>query len=364
MKIANVGVSLLYDRFVYLKVESDEGLVGWGEATFHGGRITAQTAHSLGQRVIGKDPFKTDAIWKDLFQSGYRVGHAGAYVSALGALDIAFYDMKGKALDTPVWNLLGGKHRDRVPIYSSLMERDLPPEADVERVQDRMGRGFSWVKLHTGTAWSFDTGKDRTVETVRALRDHCGDEEELKILVDVNQAYTVHTAERIGRSLEELGVFHFEEPIAPWDLQGYNRLQAALQVPLAAGEQEFNLWQFRDLITVANMDILQPNLTTCGGYTQGMKIAALAQAFNRPITTHNTDPMLMTAIHLHFWAACSSCIYAQEYFGEDQHPLRDDTPVLKTPLSIENGEMIVPDGPGLGVEIDEKTIDRIGEKVS
>ena len=195
-----------------------------------------------------------------------------------------------------MWNLLGGKYRDRVPVYSSLMIRNLPPEEDVERVQARMERGYSWVKLHTGTAWSFDTGYDGTIETVKALRKHCGGPEKLQILVDVNQAYTVHTAERVGRALEELEVFHFEEPIAPWDLEGYNRLQAALQIPLAAGEQECNLWQFRDLITVANMDILQPNLTTCGGYTQGMKIAALAQAYNRPITTHNTEPTLMTAI--------------------------------------------------------------------
>lgn len=359
MKITNVEVFLLYDQFVYLKVETDDGVSGWGEAAFHGGKITAHIAKTLGQKIIGRDPFHTDAIWRELFQTGYRIGSTGAHVAAIGALDIAFHDIKGKALNTPIWNLLGGKFRDRVPVYSSLMQRHLPPEQDVEKVQARMEQGYTWVKLHTATAWSFDTGHDGTIETVRALRDKCGDYERLKILIDVNQAYTVNGAIRVGRALEELQVSHFEEPIAPWDLEGYNQLQAALDLPIAAGEQEYNLWQFRDLITRANLDILQPNITSCGGYTQGIKIAALAEAYNRPLTCHNTDPALMTAAHLHFWATCQSCIYPQEYFGEDSHPLREETPVLKTPIEVVDGHIEVPDGAGLGVEVDEDVVRKL-----
>ena len=239
------------------------------------------------------------------------------------------------------------------------MERHLSPQRDVEKVLDRMEQGYSWVKLHTATAWSFDQGKDGTIETVKALRDHCGDYNQLKILVDVNQAYMVPGAMRVGKALGELEVSHFEEPIAPWDLDGYNQLQAVLDVPIAAGEQEYNLWQFRDLITRGNVDIIQPNITSCGGYTQGMKIAALAEAYNRPMTCHNTDPALMTVVHLHLWAACQYCVYPQEYYGEDRHPLRDQTPVLKTPLEVVEGHIVVPNGPGLGVEIDEEIIREI-----
>lgn len=361
MKITNLEVFLLYDCWVYLKVSTDEGIDGWGTAAFHGGQITAQTARGLADKIIGRDPFETEAIWQDLFRTGYRIGSTGAHVAAIGGIDIALHDIKGKALNTPIYNLLGGKFRDRVPVYSSLMDRHLPPEVDVEKVQKRMEQGYSWVKLHTATGWGLGNGPDATIETVAALRRDCGGFDDLKILVDVNQAYTVDQALRIGRALTDLEVSHFEEPIAPWDLDGYNQLQAALDIPLAAGEQEYNLWQFRDLITRAKMDILQPNITSCGGYTQGMKIAALAEAHNKPITCHNTDPMLMTVAHLQLWAVCQSCVYPQEYFGEDEHPLRDQTPVLVEPLHVVDGHMTVPDGPGLGVEVDEALIRSIAQ---
>src|SRR5262249_10854274 len=150
----------------------------------------------------------------------------------------------------------------------------------------------------------------------------------LTLLIDVNQAYSVPVALKVGRRLEALDVEHFEEPIAPWDLDGYNQLQAALDVPLAAGEQEYNLWQFRDLILRGNLDVLQPNITSGGGFTQEMKVTALAEAHNKLVTCHNTEPTLMTAAHLHLWAVAAPCTRHQEYYGEDAHPLLVQTPVL------------------------------------
>ena len=175
-----------------------------GEAAFHGvARLTAQVLETLGQQVVGLNPLNTDALWQDFICSGYRIGSTGAYMSAISALDIACFDIKGKALGTPIWNLLGGTW-DRVPVYSSLMERHLSPQRDVEKVLARMEQGYSWVKLHTATAWSFDQGKDGTIETVKALRDHCGDYNQLKILADVNQAYMVPGAMRVGKAQENL----------------------------------------------------------------------------------------------------------------------------------------------------------------
>jgi len=180
----------------------------------------------------------------------------------------------------------------------------------------------------------------------------------MTLLVDVNNAYTVHHALEVGRQLEELNVFHFEEPIPAYDYDGYNRLQAALDIPIAVGEQEYTRWQFRDLITVAQVDILQPDVVKSGGFTEMMKIAALAQTYNKPIIVHNTQPTIGTSAHLHFWAACQSCLYPQEY-NIEPHPLRDKTPILKTPLNIVNGYMDVPQGPGLGIEIDEKVLSEL-----
>jgi L-alanine-DL-glutamate epimerase-like enolase superfamily enzyme len=359
VQITDVEVFLLHRRFVLLKVSTDDGVSGWGEAAFHGGAITATIARHLGQQIIGRDPFAIAAIWRDLFQAGYRIGSTGAHMAALAAIDIALHDLKGRALGTPVWNLLGGKVRDRVPVYSSLMLIDATPAEDVERIQQRLAQGHRAVKVHTAKPWSFDAGPDRTVATVRAVREACG--ADFRLLVDVNQAYTVPSALRVGRVLEEHDVGHFEEPIAPWDLDGYRRLRDALDVPLAAGEQEYNLWQFRDLVTRGCLDILQPNVTSCGGFTQAMKIVALAEAHNRIITTHNTEPTLTTAAHLHLWAVAAPCGHEQEYFGEDQHPLLHKTPVLTDPPVVVDGHLTVPDGPGLGVEVDEDRVRHAAE---
>ena len=180
---ANQKFSLSPSCLAWYVAADPRPVSGWGEAAFHGGKVAAQIAEAVGQKVIGRDPFQADAIWQDLFRTGYRIGSTGAHVSAIGGLDIAFYDIKGKALGTPIWNLLGGKFRDRVPVYSSLMERHLPPEQDVEKVQARMEQGYTWVKLHTATGWAFDQGRDGTIETVRALRDRCGDYDALSCRV-------------------------------------------------------------------------------------------------------------------------------------------------------------------------------------
>ena len=361
MKITAVEVFLLHGRFVYVKVSTDEGLSGWGTAAFHGGPVTAEAARRLGAELVGADPLATTAIWDACVHRNYRWVSTGAGAAALAGLDIALHDIKGKALGTPVFNILGGKVRERVAVYSSLMTRGLLPAHDAERVAARVERGFGWVKLHTGTPWDYDAGADETIATVASVRELCGGADRVKLLVDANNGFTVNGAISVGRSLEALAVSHFEEPIAPWDYEGYRRLTAALDLPIAAGEQDFSLGQFRDLVTVAQVDIIQPNVTSCGGYTQAMRIAALAEAYNRPITSHNTDPALGTVAHLHFWAATPMCLYPQEFFGEDTHPLVDDTPVLATPVEVVDGQIAVPDGPGLGVEIDEAAVRRAAD---
>lgn len=351
MKITRVEVFLLHRRFVYVKVSTDEGIAGWGEGAFHGASVTAEAARVIGERILGRDPFRIAEIWQDCFRQGYRIGTTGAHMAALAAVDIALHDLKGRALATPVWNLLGGKLRDRIPVYASFMRRGLSASEEIDRVEARLDAGFRAVKLHTGTHWGLDSGEDNTVGLVSAVRARFGTDR-LRLLVDVNQSYTVHHAIQVGRELERLDVHHFEEPIAPWDLDGYDRLQAALDIPIAAGEQEYNLWQFRDLLERARIDILQPNVTSCGGFTNATKVAALAELHNRPITVHNTSPGLMTVAHLHFCAVTPMCLYEQEYWGEDRHPLL----VLADWPRPVDGEVAVPDGPGLGVEVDEDAV--------
>ncbi len=167
---------------------------------------------------------------------------------------------------------------------------------------------------------AIDDPADRTIETVREVRRAVGDQ--VDILVDVNGAYSPHHAIEIGKRLEDYGVFHFEEPVPCYDLPGLAQIADALAIPIAAGEMQFNRWQFRDLILQGRVDILQPDVVKAGGLSECQKIAALASAFNKPISTHNTQPTVCTAATLHFCAVHDHASYAQEYNIEPV-PIRD-----------------------------------------
>jgi L-alanine-DL-glutamate epimerase-like enolase superfamily enzyme len=359
MKITKVEAHVLHKSFIIVRIETDEGIVGYGEASPMGASVVANTVRHLGGMIVGESPFNIEYLWMRMFINGHKLGPMGAQLEAMAGIDIALYDIKGKVLNTPIYNLLGGAYRLKVPIYASSMRRDMTPEAEADRAVEFYEQGYTWYKQHSAIPWMYDNGTDHSIDVVKAIRERLGDK--MTLLVDVNNAYTVHTAIKVGRQLEELDVFHFEEPLPAYDYDGYNRLQAALDIPIAVGEQEYTRWQFRDLITIAQVDILQPDVIKSGGFTEMMKIAALAQTFNKPITVHNTQPTIGTAAHLHFWAACQNCLYPQEY-NIEPHPLRDKTPILKTPLEIKDGYMDVPQGPGLGVEVDEELILRLSDK--
>jgi L-alanine-DL-glutamate epimerase-like enolase superfamily enzyme len=373
VSIARLEAFLLQDRFTFVRVESSEGAVGWGEAAFYGTASTTEIANGLAAHLVGRDPMNVSAIWRDLFLvgypvgeavlRGYRVGNTGAWMAAMSAFDIALHDLQGRMLGVPVHALLGGRLRDRIPVYGSLMRSKRTPAEEAERVQDLLDQGYRAVKVHTGAPWSFGEGADNTVARVAAIREHCGGRDVFDLFVDVNQSYSIVEAIRIGRALEALEVGHLEEPLAPWDLDGYSRLQAALDLPIAAGEQECNIWQFRDLLTRANVDVIQPNITACGGFTQGMKIAALAEAFSRPIMCNNTDPSLMTAAQVQFTAAAPTATLPMEYYGERAHPMRDRLPKLVTAPVVTDGCLSVSDAPGLGVEVDEEAVRSTGVQV-
>ena len=201
----------------------------------------------------------------------------------------------------------------------------------------------------------YDDGFDQTVATVRAIRELVG--EDFAILVDVNNAYLPHTALSVARQLEDYDVWHFEEPLAEHDRDGYAALADAVDLPIAAGEQSYTRWQFRDLMVHDHIDILQPDVITCGGFSEFKKIAALAQAFNKPITVHNTDPTIGTAAHLHLWVSTPNCISPQEY-NIEPHALAEHA-IMKNPPEVRGGRIATPQGPGLGIELDEDVISRL-----
>jgi D-arabinonate dehydratase/D-galactarolactone cycloisomerase len=279
----------------------------------------------------------------------------GAQLEAIAGLDIALWDILGKAAGLPVYQLIGGKYRPSMKVYASSMTRSLSPEEEAERALSYKEKGFYGYKLHSSTPWMHDDGFDQTIKTVTAVRNACGDD--FDILIDVNNAYYEHTAIKIARELERLGAWHFEEPLAAHDYEAYARLADAVDIPIAAGEQEYTTWQFRDLITRGRVDILQPDVIKCGGITEFKKIAVLADTYTKPITVHNTQQTIGTVAHAHVWVSTPACVYPQEY-NIEHNPVLDDDPIVKNPLLPVNGTITPNDLPGLGIELDEDAIAR------
>jgi L-alanine-DL-glutamate epimerase-like enolase superfamily enzyme len=354
-RVEKIETFRLHGEFVVIKV-SGGGQSGWGEGFATAGGATADMMRHVALEVIGRSPFDVADISQHLFRRGYRIGHSGAYIAAMSAVDIALHDLQGQLLGVPVWQLLGGRMRPAVEVYASLMRSTRSPAEEADLVRKRMDQGYRSIKLHTGLTWGVSEDEDNTTRVVEAVRAGAGDQ--VRILVDVNQAFTVPQASAVGVRLGDLGVAHFEEPIMPWDFDGYAFLRSRLPMPLAAGEQAHNFAEFRDLLTRGCLDIVQPNITACGGYTVARKVAALAEAFNRQVVCHMIEPTLGTAASLHFWLSTPACELPQEYFGEPVHPLRDHTPILKRPPSVRDGRLAAPEGPGLGVEIDEDALRR------
>jgi len=357
MKVTKVESIVLMGRYHLVRVFTDEGVDGVGEVSPMNAAVThAMVERALARLVVGEDPFDVERIWHKMFHSPYKLGPTGAQLEAMAGIDIALWDIVGKASNQPVYKLLGGKFRPDAEVYASSMRRDMSPREEAERALSFKEQGYRAYKIHSATPWMYDSGFDQTLDTVREMRKLVGDG--FGILVDVNNAYLPHTAIKMARKLEEFDVWHFEEPIPAYDYAGIAALAEAVDIPIAAGEQEYQRWQFRDLITIGKVDILQPDVIKCGGITEFKKIAALAQTYDKPITVHNTQPTIGTLAHLHLWVSTPNCIYPQEY-NIEPHPLRDDTPIWKEPVLVHNGHMQVPDKPGLGVELDEDVLNRL-----
>jgi len=364
VKITAIESLVMFGQYHFVRVHTDEGISGLGEI---GSRETATTdplvRKGLAPLLIGQNPFDIERLWHAMLHRGYKLGPSGGLLEAMAGIDIALWDIAGKAAGYPLCDLLGGRYRTKLMVYASSNRRDLSPQEEAERAASFQDQGYPAYKIHSFVRWMYDDGAsqshDHTVETVRAIRNRVGDG--FDILVDVTNAYLPHTALRVARELEELRAWHFEEPIADYDLAGYAQLAAAADIAIAAGENCYTRWQFRDLILTGQVDIIQPDVIKCGGISEFRKIAALAQTFNKPITVHNTQPTVGTVAHMHLWASVSSCIYPQEYSIEP-HPLRDQWPILDEQPAVRDGALELGGRPGLGVSLDEDVLRRLVER--
>jgi D-arabinonate dehydratase len=281
-----------------------------------------------------------------MFRTTLGLGRKGAVVRGLSTIDIALWDIKGRALNTPLSKLLGA-YADRVPVYSTggYYRQGESFQQMADEMAEIVARGFRAIKIKVG-ALSFK----EEVERLRTLRRTVGDD--VEIMVDANCSWNDLThARRIMRAFEEFGIGWFEEPVRPDNFRGGAELAALFETPIATGEQECTRWGFRDLIEHRSADILQPDVAVVGGVTEWMKVAALASAYDLPVASHYFHD-----VHVHLMAAIPNALMA-EYFPLDLDIMVFDA-VVQEPLKPENGYLAVPQRPGLGMDLIEEKLER------
>jgi L-rhamnonate dehydratase len=342
-----------------VKVSTDAGLVGWAdvETQPHVAKAAVEAPVSgsgmfegLRELAVGEDPFEVERLWDKLYRGSIYYGRRGAAIQAISGIDIACWDLMGKATGRPIYQLLGAGYRDRVRAYASTLFRSTP-EAMAEAARDYVERGFTAVKFGWGV-FGQDPGRD--VELVGAARAAVGDDVELMVDAGWLVRRTPKEAVAMVRRLEPYRPYWIEEPLSPDDYDGYRALAEAVATPIAAGEQEATLWGFDTLIHRGGVDIVQPDLSRCGGFTVARKIADLAELRNVAVCPHAWLSDLLTAASLHLNAYLKRSLFLE--FNVSAGPMVRE--LCRVPIRLQDGWIPVPQGPGLGVEVNEETIAR------
>ena len=338
-----------------IRLTLEDGTEGFGEAW---GMPAVNLAYEafLSSYIVGANPLDIEHVFDRILARHYHFGYQNPMLAAISGIDIAAKDAVGKVLDIPLSQLIGGRRLERVPIYASggylteTPEIDLPPQ--LETMADA---GHAAVKIKIGLSPESDEAR------VALARRILG--EDTEILVDINSNYTFDIARESLARLAPFRVGWVEEPLAPTDIAGLARLSALAAVPIAAGEALYGVHDFKRLTDAGAADILQPDLTLCGGFWQGRKIAELAHASHVRLSPHVWGGAIGLAAALHYIAALTVHPHADNIpkpvlleYDLGYNPLRSE--LLKEPLAAEDGFIKVPQGPGLGIEIDPDAVAR------
>ena len=338
-----------------VKITTDSGLVGWGEVdgcpAVVKAIIEAPYSHTMvdGLRnlLIGENPMETSRLWAKMHRATIYYGRAGAVIQAMAGIDIALWDLKGKALGKPIVELLGGAMRDRMRVYSSNMFQFSIAET-VARARAAVDTGHTGVKF----GWEpFGQDERQDIAYVEAIRRAIGDN--VDFMLDVGLAWDAKTTIRRAQLFEPFRLFWIEEPLHPDDYAGYGRVSRACSQHIAAGEEECTVVGFERLIDEGGIDIVQIDVTRTG-FTQAMRIADYAASRGRKVCNHNFTTDINTAASLHFLCAIQNAL-VMEYCVEPGEITRA---LARQPVRIEDGYAYLPEGNGLGVEPRDEIIEK------
>jgi galactonate dehydratase len=333
-------------------VHTDAGLTGLGEVAADCHPTTV--AHAIRQlQLVGRDPLRIEAFWQEFYQGSFWRG-GPIWTSALSGVEQALWDIKGKHLNAPVYELVGGRLRERIKLYTHTLFGVQSPGNFADSAREAVDLGFRALKCDPfGNAMQrLDIADMRLAAArIRATRAAVG--EDIEILIEGHGRLSPNMAIRMARLLEEFNPFFFEEPVPPENIDEMARVAAAINIPVATGERLYTRWAFRELLEKQAADYIQPDLCHCGGFAEARKIAAMAEVYHVHLLPHNPNGPLSTLVGIHL-GACTPNFEMLEY---PRQPA-DQAQIFKNMPEVKDGWIEVPEGPGWGVELDEEALAR------
>ncbi len=363
MKITKLTTYMVPPRWLFLKIETDEGISGWGEPVLEGRASTVAAAvEELSDYLIGQDPRNIEDLWTVMYRGGFYRG-GGIMMSALAGIDQALWDIKGKALGVPAYELLGGKVRDKIRVYSWI-GGDRPSDT-AAAAKAAVDRGFTAVKMNGTEELQYIDTWDKVqgcLENVQAVRDAVG--ENVGIGVDFHGRVHKPMAKVLLKELEPYKLMFVEEPVLSENVNSMLEPLRNSSTPIALGERLFSRWDFKDVLASGAVDIIQPDPSHCGGITEARKIAAMAEAYDVAVALHCPLGPIALAANLQIDAGAYNAFIQEQSLGIHYNKSNDLLDYVNDPsvFAYEDGMVAIPDGPGLGVDVNEEyVIERAAE---
>jgi galactonate dehydratase len=360
MKITTLTTFIVPPRWCFLKIETDDGIVGWGEPVLEGRAHTVAAAVAeLSDYLVGKDPALIEDHWTVLYRAGFYRG-GGVHMSALAGIDQALWDIKGKALGVPVHQLLGGPVRERIRVYSWI-GGDRPSDT-AAMARECGSRGFTAVKMNATEEMQYVDSHakvDAVLARVQAIREAMGPD--FGIGVDFHGRVHRPMAKVIARELEPFRLMFIEEPVLSEHAEALKEIANHSSTPIALGERLFSRWDFKKILSDGYVDIVQPDPSHAGGITETRKIAAMAEAYDVALALHCPLGPIALAANLQLDAVCYNAFIQEQSLGIHYNTTNDLLDYLKDPsvFAYRDGYVAIPQGPGLGIEIDEEVVERM-----
>ncbi|UES56178.1 galactonate dehydratase [Roseibium aggregatum] len=354
MKITKLTTYIVPPRWLFLKIETDEGVTGWGEPVVEGRALTTEAAvHELSDYLIGKDPFLIEDHWTVLYRGGFYRGGA-IHMSALAGIDQALWDIKGKALGQPVHSLLGGQVRDRIKVYSWI-GGDRPSEL-ADNARQVVERGFKALKMNGCAELQIvdsNARLDKAVEAIASVREAVGPD--IGIAVDFHGRVHKPMAKVLARELDPYKLMFIEEPVLSENKEALRDIVNHTSTPIALGERLYSRWDFKSVLSDGYVDIIQPDLSHAGGITECRKIAAMAEAYDVALAPHCPLGPIALAACLQVDAVSYNAFIQEQSLGIHYNKSNDllDYITNADVFAYADGFAAIPQGPGLGIEVNE-----------